>query len=157
LTLAQLYSTASYQAHSLGGINLTSNELQGADLSGQNLSGAGFPGANLPGANFSQANLIRTDFYMASVVGANFTAADLRGAEIDLSQTTTGNTIQPNGHINGLDLQNGQSVVVRNVVQIHISPGDTQTPTATIPAIPITIDQHLNAGPGGALEILFDS
>ena len=39
-TAAQLYSTASYQAHDLAGIRLSNNILSGWDFAGQNLTGA---------------------------------------------------------------------------------------------------------------------
>ena len=42
LTLAQLYSTASYQAHDLTGINLAGNNLAGVNFAGQNLTNADF-------------------------------------------------------------------------------------------------------------------
>ena len=45
LTVAQLYSTASYQNHDLEAIGLSYNDLTGIDLSGQNLFGASFEGA----------------------------------------------------------------------------------------------------------------
>ena len=57
ITLAQLYSTASYQAHDLTGIGLGGNNLAGANLAGQNLTNANFVSATLTNANLSQANL----------------------------------------------------------------------------------------------------
>ena len=53
LTLAQLYSTASYQAHDLTGIKLSRNNLSGANLVGQNLTNAAFDSATLSGADFT--------------------------------------------------------------------------------------------------------
>ena len=44
---AQLYSTASYQAHDLTGIGLYGNNLAGANLAGQNLTNANFADATL--------------------------------------------------------------------------------------------------------------
>ena len=40
ITTAQLYSTASYQAHDLTGIGLGGNNLAGVNLAGQNLTNA---------------------------------------------------------------------------------------------------------------------
>ena len=40
ITAAQLYSTASYQAHDLTGIGLDGNNLAGVNLAGQNLTNA---------------------------------------------------------------------------------------------------------------------
>ena len=42
ITPAQLYSTASYQAHDLTGIGLYGNNLAGVNLAGQNLTNADF-------------------------------------------------------------------------------------------------------------------
>ena len=42
ITAAQLYSTASYQAHDLTGIGLGGNNLAGVNLAGQNLTNANF-------------------------------------------------------------------------------------------------------------------
>ena len=58
--MAQLYSTASYQAHDLTGIGLGGNNLAGANLAGQNLTNA--------------------NFYRATLTGANLTGAEVRGA-----------------------------------------------------------------------------
>ena len=65
LTLAQLYSTASYQAHDLTGIALEGNNLSGANLAGQNLTNA--------------------DFFSATLTGANLTGAEVRGANLGYS------------------------------------------------------------------------
>ena len=60
ISLAQLYSTASYQAHDLTGIGLSYNDLTGGNFAGQNLS-----------------NAILRD---ATVTDADFTGAEVRGA-----------------------------------------------------------------------------
>jgi uncharacterized protein YjbI with pentapeptide repeats len=62
ITLPQLYSTASYQAHDLTGIGLSRNSLVGANLTGQNLTNA----------SFSEALLTNADFTDADVRGASF-------------------------------------------------------------------------------------
>ena len=93
ITAAQLYSTASYQAHDLTGIGLDGNNLAGVNLAGQNLTNANFrqrhadqcqsqPGQphqcefsgvllwrmwQLPRANLSSANLSQ-----ANLTNANF-------------------------------------------------------------------------------------
>src|SRR5690606_19051568 len=59
-TAAQLYSTASYQAHELYGIDFRDN--------------------NLTGWNFANQNLTNASFYSAWVTGADFTGADIQGA-----------------------------------------------------------------------------
>ena len=69
ISLAQLYSTASYQAHDLSGINLFYNDLAGANFAGQNLTNANFGGATLTDA----------DFTGAEVRAASFTSTTSRG------------------------------------------------------------------------------
>jgi uncharacterized protein YjbI with pentapeptide repeats len=61
-TLAQLYSTASYEARDLSGIDLGSNNLAGANLAGQNLANASFSGATLTGADFTDAEILGASF-----------------------------------------------------------------------------------------------
>jgi uncharacterized protein YjbI with pentapeptide repeats len=94
ITKAQLYSTASYQAHDLGAIGLGGAELVGANLAGHNLAGASFsgyfyavetggetiPGANLTGADLSGADARGADFYAATLAGANLSRANLQNA-----------------------------------------------------------------------------
>jgi uncharacterized protein YjbI with pentapeptide repeats len=69
ITLEQFYSTASYQAHDLSGI----------DLSGHNLTSANFSGQILRNANFGA----RGSSGPATLTGANLTGADLLGANFD--------------------------------------------------------------------------
>ncbi len=128
---AQLYSTASYQAHDLTGIVL-SGDLRGWNFAGQNLTNAWFDGATL--------------------TNADFTAADARGAtfySFDLGDAITTNLIRTDGHIDGLDLYAGGLLLVRdyNGNPLHAQP----TP------IPITVDQHLAMGPGGTLRMVFEA
>jgi len=81
LSTAQLYSTASYQAHNLRGIGLHGN-YPGINLAGQNLTGAHFGnGAELSQANLSQANLTSA-VISAGLAEANFRGAEIRGAAI---------------------------------------------------------------------------
>jgi uncharacterized protein YjbI with pentapeptide repeats len=159
ITLAQLYSTASYQAHDLIGIIL-SGDLSGGNFARQNLKNANFGTANLTGANFREANLTNTNFgfyfciqtyglgcgwVYATVTNADLTAADARGALTlegsNLSGATTANLIWPDGHIDGLDLDAGALLVIRDYDG----------------SIPITIDQHLAMGPGGTLRMVFEA
>ncbi len=79
-SLAQLYSTASYQAHDLTGINLSNKGLVGANLASQNLTNAWMYNADLSGANLSQANLTNVNFDWAKFTGANLSGAEIRGA-----------------------------------------------------------------------------
>jgi uncharacterized protein YjbI with pentapeptide repeats len=131
ITLAQLYSTASYQAHELSGINFKANDLSGG--------------------NFAGFNLTNTYWPFADLTGADLTAADARGAfDLDLSGTTTTNLIRPDGHINGLDLNAGGLLVVRDDDVSSLYDPDA-------PPFPITIDQHLTMGPPGTLRMVFEA
>lgn len=90
ISLMQLYSTASYQAHNLTGTSFSGNDLSGANLASQNLTDASFSnpygvGANLSGANLSQSNLTTANFQYARLTDADFTGADVRGANFGRS------------------------------------------------------------------------
>jgi uncharacterized protein YjbI with pentapeptide repeats/CubicO group peptidase (beta-lactamase class C family) len=90
ITTAQLYSTASYQAGDLNGINFGLNEFAGGNFVGQNLTNASFNyatlsaalfnQANLSNVTFGRANLTRADFGKAIVTNAGFGLANLTGA-----------------------------------------------------------------------------
>ena len=141
LTAAQLYSTASYQAHDLAGISFGNSDLSNRNLAGQNLTNAsfGFPDifSGLP-----------TRFYYATLNGADLTGADTRGAasleSVDLSDATTTNLIWPDGYVDGLDLDAGGVLVVHDY-------------ESTFAPIPITVDQHMAMGPGGTLRMVFEA
>lgn len=151
ITATQLYSTASYQARDLTGIKLGGNNLAGFNLAGQKLMNANFLYAALAGANLSGANLANANFYNATLTNANLAGADARGAQNFLASTpNTSNLIQPNGHIAGLDLTTGVSLVVRDYDgNLTLSP-----PTA---AMPVVVDQHLAMIGTGTLRIAFDA
>ncbi|MEX2306369.1 MAG: pentapeptide repeat-containing protein [Pirellulales bacterium] len=127
ITPAQLYSTASYQDHDLTGINLTGNDLTGVNLAGQHLTNASFAYATLTGANLTGAD----------ARGANFQYATLTGA-------ITSNLIQSDGHIAGLDLTAGASLVVRDY---------DGNPAVSA----IVIDQHVAIDATGTLRLVFDA
>jgi hypothetical protein len=135
-TAAQLYSTASYKAHDLSGIKLNGN-FASLNLAGQNLTNADFSptggGANLTGANLSGADARGANFQYATLTGAN-----------------TSNLIQTDGHIAGLDLSAGASLVVRDY---------DGNPTAHPPTgpLPIVLDQHLAMDATGTLRLVFDA
>ena len=80
VSLPQLYSTASYQAHDLSRIDLSYNYLADANFVGQNLNGANFTSASLTNADFRQANLSKANFIYAVVSGADFRQANLTDA-----------------------------------------------------------------------------
>jgi uncharacterized protein YjbI with pentapeptide repeats len=133
ISLEQLYSTASYQAHELSGIGLNGNQLTGANLAGQNLTGAdlriGLPGVDL-------------------------TAADFRGAYINPlgSGVTTKNSIGSDGRIRRLDLDAGDVLAVRDydgvLREVYGRP---------LGGSSIRIDEHLAMGPGGTLRMVFEA
>jgi uncharacterized protein YjbI with pentapeptide repeats len=133
ITLVQLYSTASYQAHDLTGINLSYNDLSVGDFAGQKLTNAIFD--------------------LATLTDANFSGADARGAHgLDLpGSATSTNLIRPDGNIVGLDLDAGGRLVVRDY------DGDARNPYLPKPPIQITIDQHMTMGPGGTLRMVFEA
>jgi uncharacterized protein YjbI with pentapeptide repeats len=149
LTLEQLYSTASYQAKDLSGINLYRNNLAGANLAGQNLAGVIFKQATLK-------------------------SADARGAiGLEPFYTATDNLIWPDGHIAGMDLDADGLLVVRDydstfhdptrriaiTVDEHLAMGPSGTlrmvfeadawdsTISFAPGIPVTL--------GGTLELTF--
>jgi uncharacterized protein YjbI with pentapeptide repeats len=135
ITLAQLYSTASYQALDLSGISVWGNNFAGANFAGQNIANVQFGTATLTGADFT---------------GADVRGADLQNLEIPASAITT-NLIRPDGHVNGLDLNVGRLLVVRDY------DGDPDLmPTPLLP-IEITVDQHFVMEHGSTLRIVFEA
>ena len=199
---AQLYSTASYKAHNLTGIELSYNDLTGWNFAAQNLTDAHFGGATLIDANFSGASLTNAWVYQTVLTGANFSNANLRDANFSDSRTNGGtnfshanlqnarfpldvsdeynseplnftgadargtyfaytfeafpdavvtNLIQPDGHIRGLDLSDGQLLVVRDY------DGGINNFGNPIPPYPIHVDQHMVMGPGDLLQVEFDA
>jgi uncharacterized protein YjbI with pentapeptide repeats len=129
ITLAQLYSTGSYQAHDLRGIDVGGNDLSGGNFAGQNLTNA--------------------SFWNATLTGANLTATDARGASgLNASAAIITNQISMEGHIDGLMLDAGGLLAVRNY---H---GDSKR---SMEPIPVTVDQRLAMGPGGTLRMVFEA
>lgn len=82
LTIAMLYSTASYQSGSLAAIDFEYNQFDGVDLSNCDLRSSEFHHSSLVGADFSGANLSGADFWTANVTMVNFNGADLSGATL---------------------------------------------------------------------------
>jgi uncharacterized protein YjbI with pentapeptide repeats len=152
ITLPQLYSTASYRARDLSGIRLNSNDLAGANFAGHNLTNAYFGGSTLTDADFRHANLTNAYFGDSTLTDANFTAADARGAYLYPypADAITTNLIRPDGLIDGLELESGAQLIVRDD-----DIGSLFYPDAV--PIPITIDQHLAMGPGGTLRMVFEA
>jgi uncharacterized protein YjbI with pentapeptide repeats len=149
ISVAQLTSTASYLAHELASVDFSGNNLSGANLSGQNLAGASFLGTNLESAILSSAAIANVNFRNANLTTANLSGADARGADFTgalQAGANLANFIQPNGHMNGLDLAVGQTLVVRNYS------GDPNR-DIPLPPIDIKVDQHFAMSTGGTLKI----
>jgi uncharacterized protein YjbI with pentapeptide repeats len=70
ITAAQLYSTASYLARDLTGINLEANAFAHVNLVGQNLTNAVFRGAALTGADLTAAEIRGADFSYSGITAA---------------------------------------------------------------------------------------
>src|SRR6476659_1349002 len=131
ISAAQRYSTASYQNHDLIGIHLLARDFSGWNFAGQNLTNAE----------------VRPIY--GGPVGI-FTAADTRGAQVNLSAaSSTTNVIRPDGHVAGLNLTAGQSLVVRNY---HGNPLASPDPGP----IPVRIDQSMAMDPTGTLRLMLD-
>ena len=157
ISLEQLYSTASYQAHDLSTIDFSFNYFAGANFAGQNLAHANFSIAWLAGADFTGAEVRGADFsayYSYPIRGsgisleqlsstASYQEGDIRGIN-GIGDPTAANMILPNGHIQGVDLDAGGLLVVRDY-------DGNPTP------IPVTVDQHLAMGPGGTLRMVFEA
>jgi uncharacterized protein YjbI with pentapeptide repeats len=148
LTLAQLYSTASYQTYDLAGINLGKNDLTGGNFAGQNLTNADF---SYNECSFG-CRLLHTP-----LTDVDLTAADARGALLRTAGAITTSLIGPSGHIIGLDLDAGGMLVVRDYDGDPARTDIYGRPTPTIPPIPITILQHMAMGPGGVLRMVFEA
>jgi hypothetical protein len=142
ITPEQLYSTASYKAHDLTGIHLGGNNLYGGNFVGQNLTNAEF------GIAWFNITTSRLEVEYATLTGANLTAADARGAGLQLSDATTTNLIWTDGHVDGLHLDAGGLLVVRDY------DGHPYDPALRIP---ITIDQLLVIGPGATMRMVFEA
>jgi uncharacterized protein YjbI with pentapeptide repeats len=150
------------------GATLTNADFQLANLSNASFTFplASFPlgthvATNLIGANLSLANLTNARFgggeecqgeFCWFFEGANLSNANLSGADArnayflyaSMIGTNTENMIQPNGHIAGLDLTFGASLIVRDY--------DGNAAIA-----PIVVEQHLAMDATGTLRLAFDA
>jgi uncharacterized protein YjbI with pentapeptide repeats len=100
LTVAQLSSTASYQAHDLTGIKLEFNLLAGVNLAGQNLTNAAFYAADLTGANLTGAQVRGAD------LRGRFTADQLYSTASYQARQLSGISLHylPGANLSGQDL-----------------------------------------------------
>jgi uncharacterized protein YjbI with pentapeptide repeats len=160
-TKEQLYSTASYQAKDLRGVQFSGDfyldrptDLTDWDLSGQDLAEAAFYYATLTNTNLAGANLVNARFNRVQLPNADLTGADTRGAQgLDLAGAVSRNAILPDGRIAGLDLEVGDITLVRDDDGVA-EPARWSTPR---PPIPVTIHDHLNMADGSVLQLLFDA
>jgi uncharacterized protein YjbI with pentapeptide repeats len=131
IALAQLYSTASYQAHDLRGISLRSNDLRSGNFVDQNLAGANFSHAELTGADFTNAQVGGASLETAR----GFTAAQLYSTasyqDRDLTNIRLGGNLSrwnfegqnlTNAWLYGAMLQNAN---FRGVILTNADLGDT--------------------------------
>ncbi len=106
LTASMLYSTQSYQDKDLHGIGWSGCKMGGWNLSGQNLMKCDFDEVNLPSNLATKLN--ETDL----------SGADTRGATLSdelLAQAgNVRNLIRPDGTVEGVDLQEGERLLVRD-------------------------------------------
>jgi Asp-tRNA(Asn)/Glu-tRNA(Gln) amidotransferase A subunit family amidase/uncharacterized protein YjbI with pentapeptide repeats len=131
-TKEQLYSTASYMAKDLHGISLFQNDLAGWNLSDQYLGWADLRGAIL------EATIL--------------TGADTRGLFFDsLNGAVLRNTILPDGRISGLDLNAGESFVLRDHEEGPDFGAGPKPPIAVTVLEKWTMDEH------STLEMVFKS
>jgi uncharacterized protein YjbI with pentapeptide repeats len=181
--LAQLYSTASYQAHDLSGITLWVHNLAGANFAGQNLSGANLSSANLTGADFTNAEVRGaafdgSGFTLAQLYStASYAAHDLsriRLAGHNLSGANLSGQILTSAYLGSADLTGadfsnanltGASLTYANLTGADFTAADARGayllpsfPTSAITTNLIRPDGHIN-GPvldGGGLLVVRD-
>jgi prepilin-type N-terminal cleavage/methylation domain-containing protein len=160
-TKEQLYSTASYQAKVLRGVQFSGDfyldrptDLTDWDLSGQDLAEAAFYYATLANANLAGANLVNARFSRVQLPNADLTGADTRGAQgLDLARAVSRNAILPDGRIAGLDLEVGDTTLVRDDDGV----AEFARWSTPRPPIPVTIHDHVNMADGSVLQLLFDA
>jgi autotransporter-associated beta strand protein len=87
-TQAQLQSTASYQAHNLAGITLSSDNMNGWNFHNQNLCNANLNSATLTSADFSGADVRGANLFIT--VSKGFTLAQLQSTISYQTKNLTG-------------------------------------------------------------------
>ncbi len=142
-------TNANFSRFDVYGNLLPVTDLTGADLNHANLSNATFAGF----ASYDEYGF-ETIYFGANLTNANLSAADARGARFEYA-TLTGanfsNLIQSNGHIAGLNLTAGASLVVRDY---DGNPSAYPTP---IGSLPIVVELHLAMDATGTLQLVFEA
>jgi uncharacterized protein YjbI with pentapeptide repeats len=185
LTIAQLYSTASYQSRDLTGIDLSGMNLSSARFSKQNLAGAAFHGATLNDADFNEAMLKNAAFNSAVLTDADFTGADLRSAVLTNaggSNTNFSHTNLTNARFEEIGLSNLKLDAADMRGAVGFLPGGVNAirqdgrieglsltglqslmirnyagdPSRSLGPIPIRVEQHFSMDATGRLSLLFD-
>jgi len=159
-TAEQFYATATYKRGDLTDMRLGYNDLTGWSFAGKDLAGANLDWANLTAADFSGASLMRVSFrvwvpsiqhppggYLLTILtNANLSFSDLRGANVEESQlvsaASTEGAILPDGRIEGLVLDAGERLVVRDFN------GDS--------VIPVTVQSVMILDREAALRMVFE-
>jgi uncharacterized protein YjbI with pentapeptide repeats len=153
LTAAQLYSTASYQAHDLRNMYFNFVDMSGWNMDGQDLSGAHM-GALMTGTSFRGASLINAGMFWSgdyNMSQADLTGADTRGAAVPITdQVITSNLIWPDGTIRALNLTTENHLLVRD----HDGRESEYDPIAPLP---IHIEDGISLNSTSALELRFDA
>jgi hypothetical protein len=134
-TAAQLYTTASYQAH----------DLRGTQWWGESLVDWNFAGQDLQNTKFALGDPYNAAMHSADLAGADTRGSDL--SDLQLLTAITPNLIRPDGHLFNLDLKTGQALLVQNYMD------SSDNPTA----FPIRIDQQFAMSAGGVLQTEFDA
>ena len=164
-TSAQLYSTASYVAGDLTGIDLRSNDLSGWNFAGQSLTDANFDGAMLTGVDLSGSNLTSADLPRCGTDWRRRTTAQ----NIDTSRATNSNLIHPAGNVEGLYIGAGEVIRLWDFngptpIPILVEDGMSIDAIGTLRAVfeddqwgsTITFDAGIPVILDGTLELLFD-
>jgi uncharacterized protein YjbI with pentapeptide repeats len=153
-TAAQLYSTTSYKAKELRGIVLKSNNLSGWNFAGQDLSGGSLGWSALDNVNLRHANLINTVFEESWATSIDLSGADARGDDELImylySNAITTNTILPDGSIEGLNLQGGWTMLVRDDNGATYD-YDTRDPR------PIKVKHNMTMDASGTLRLVLEA
>jgi uncharacterized protein YjbI with pentapeptide repeats len=151
ITLTQLYSTESYQAHDLSAINLEGGNLAGATFADQNLTQAGFADAALTGASFREANLTNANFENAKLTDADFTDAEIRGARFYKGDFGTGLSLSQL-----YSTASYQAKDLRGIQGLYLSAGITTNlilPDGHIDGLNLTAGEKLVAYPGVPIPV----